>query len=206
MRSLITKALIATSLLLNSSAFAFSVNVCSDESKNHMTIDSSWATSCIDSGIGNISGNATSNDAFLANYPSWSFIEKSEEKKDQDGNEYIEHGSIYDLFYTPGQGDKDSISGTWSVSSTFWNDYSSAALGFKFGTGDTHDEWFVFELAQGVTSGNWTFISTLANKGGLSHINLYSTSPIEQVSEPVTIALFGLGLAGLGFARRRIAK
>jgi len=54
-------------------------------------------------------------------------------------------------------------------------------------------------LALPVTSGNW---STLGGFG-LSHISWYDTDGGTTIPEPVTLALFGVGLAGYGLARRR---
>lgn len=92
--------------------------------------------------------------------------------------------------------------GTWAIDASYWNSYNAAALGFKFGTGNTADQWFIFDLVVGVTSGDWEFINTFGNGGGLSHTNLYATTPPAQVPEPLGIALFGSALLALGLARR----
>lgn len=170
--------------------------VCMDTSRNYMTMDSTLASSCLDSGVGNLNGSSTD---LFASGTDWTFMEKSN------------GGSATPLFsvsYGPGVGNSTSITGTWSLGASFWSQYSSAALGFKFGTGNTPDEWFVFDLNSGVTGGDWTFFSTLVRgngTGGLSHVNLYARDRIE-VSEPATLALLGLGFIGLGLSRRRLMK
>ena len=167
---------------------------CQDTAKNYMTLDSTVANSCLDSGTGNINGSDTD---FFANGTDWSFIEKSE------------GGSatpLFDLSYTAGVGDSTSITGQWSIDASFWDQYGSAALGFKFGTGNTPDEWFVLDLSDGATSGSWTFYSTLMNgngKGGLSHTNLYAKEPITPVPEPGALALMAIAMAGIGIPRRK---
>jgi hypothetical protein len=56
-------------------------------------------------------------------------------------------------------------------------------------------------LALSVTSGSW---STLGQ--GLSHMSWYDTGDVPNVPEPVTLALFGTGVLGLGIARRRRSR
>jgi hypothetical protein len=162
-------------LMLPGSAQAADV-MCETLTNNHMLVDDQYVSACVDAGLGNI-GNG-SNDDFLA-------------KPEGDG--YVDVGD--------GGWTQSGSSGTFSIDSTLWNTYSSLAIGFKFGTGNQPDEWFIYTLNSGVSSGTWDFVNVFGTGGGLSHVVVYSAA--TTVPEPATMGLLALGLLGAGFTRRQ---
>lgn len=173
---------VVAGLIFSASAHSAMVSCNDDPALNYMQMDDSQAAECLASGVGNLNGNPAS-DLFLTGVGSdYELASKSDDS------------NPYNLTY----GD-----GTWSFDSDFWNDYSDAALGFKFGTGNTADEWFVFSLQDLVSAGEWAFVNANNTGGGLSHMNLYGKEGSVSVPEPGTIALLGLGLVGLTMTRRK---
>jgi PEP-CTERM motif-containing protein len=157
---------------------------CKDLNQNYMNTDSAYVASCVDAGVGNI-GNGQNDDFLNGSFGS--------------GWTDIADGSFTQLTNT-----NNGSTGTFSLDPSLWDDYSSLAIGFKFGTGNQPDEWFVYTLNDLVSSGLWSFVNTFHRGGGLSHVVIYGGEK-REVPEPTTLALMGLGLIGLGLARRKKA-
>lgn len=129
--------------------------------------------------------------------------------KDVSPNDQAEGGLLYTL-------NTGNTSGTWTMAQDYWNTYAELFLAMHFGNGSGDPDGFVVELNPGTLTGTWALLPTqLAN--GLSNIYLIgrgtSTSSGGTSSGGAsgnvpesgsTLTLLGLGLIGLGFARRRI--
>jgi hypothetical protein len=155
--------------------------------KNYMS--ASNVSACLDAGTGNI-GNGP-NDDFLTGAAGGGYMEIAD----------TSDNSNFGFTVNP--------NGSWSVNANIWDSYSTVAIGFKFGTGNTADEWFVYSLMANATSGVFTFFDVVApgtaGTDRISHGVLYGMGDDNDLPEPGTLALLGLGLLGLGMSRRRSA-
>ena len=192
------RILVACTMLLATAQVSATTINCADTTLNHMQMDSAYAASCLAAGTGNISGNPAT-DEFLLTAAGAGFTLQSKDDADVVNDAF----DPFSITFTQSPLADKSSTGTWSIDADFWNHYDSAALGFKFGTGNQPDEWFVFELAQGVSSGTWDFVNMFAKGGGLSHVNLYSADPKVLLPEPSSLMLMFAGLLiTLGLRRR----
>ena len=159
---------------------------CQSVTNNHMYIDSSSVSSCVDAGSGNINGNAKTDDFLLAN-PSL---------------DYLGIGSA-DFWQVPVLNPNLGSVGGFAFDSGLWDSWDSIAIGFKFGTGNRGDNWFVYLLNEDVSQGLWGFVNWFHRGGGLSHVELYGVE--RSVPEPAMVALLGAALLGFAVLRRRRA-
>lgn len=97
-------------------------------------------------------------------------------------------------------------SGTWSFPSSVWADWGSVYLYFHFGHVNGHGvaydpDYFIVQLSRSDVSGTWRVNPN--DRGALSNVALMGGPSTNRVPEPGTMALVGLGLAGLALAGRR---
>lgn len=174
----------ALALALAAFSFAGSAGavplLCDDANVNHMYVDTSLVSECLGGGVGNVNGNPAT-DSFLTS--------------DGAGSGLVGIGS--------GSYTQNGSTGTFTLDASLWESWDEIAIGFKFGTGNRPDEWFVYLLNPLIATGDWQFVNVFGRGGGLSHVQLYGGSPSTNVPEPGTLALLGLGLLGAGVARRR---
>lgn len=165
--------------LLSGSASAVPL-LCEDTTLNHMYVDDSQVSACLGAGTGNVNGNPLTDDFLTGEGAGLGLVGIGSASFTQTGN-----------------------TGTFSLASTLWDTWSGIAIGFKFGTGNRPDEWFVYALNPLVSSGNWEFVNVFGRGGGLSHIQMYGMPSSTSVPEPGTLALLGIGMLAAGVARRR---
>lgn len=97
------------------------------------------------------------------------------------------------------------ISGTWSISSGFFDLYGSAVISMHVGGGQGSPDHFAWLISPGNTTGTWSYDVNNSNGGGLSNLGLWGSGPpTTRVPDSAsTLLLIGLGLASVGFVARR---
>ena len=189
------KAVLMGSMTLSAALLAGSANAgliaCQPASttNNYMKVADISVSTCVDSGMGELTG-IDSTDAFLQTNSGWVGIGGATGAQ---------------LTKTSSQ-----ITGSFSLDSTLWNSWENLLIGFRFGTGNQPDGWFVYTLNDLVSASTWTFVNVRGLGGGFTNAQLYGSgekSVLAQtptsVPEPGTISLFGAGLICLGLLRLR---
>jgi len=160
------------------------------------------ATAC-DTAGGNISGNAeleSLGGVFNSTTLDWTKL--GDITSGGDASAYL------NVSLTSGVWGGKTATGTWTLSAAFWAAYGEAVIHIHVGGVPTAlpDETAAFYITPGSLSGTWSYaqLPTTGAGGGLSNLTLWGRGePGRTVPVPATAALLGLGLLGLGLARRR---
>lgn len=123
---------------------------------------------------------------------------------DKNGSEGLAPGALVGSGFP-----NDSTSGTWEISSpSVWDGDFKLYLAFHFGNGGGSPDSFVVQLQDGAMSGDWKFLAVSPQTvNGLSNYYLLRAPggfvPPDEIPEPASVALFGVGLVAVAAMRRR---
>lgn len=104
---------------------------------------------------------------------------------------------------TSGSWGGKNIEGTWAIDSSFWDTFAEAVISIHVGNGGGDPDHFAWMITANETSGTWSYDKLQGGGGGLSNMKLWGRGVATKVSEPGTLALLSLGLAGFAFARKK---
>lgn len=121
----------------------------------------------------------------------------------------ITDGDLTVEVLTGNWGSGGPLTGKWTINNpNFWADYGYAAISLHVGNGGGEPDHWIWELSTGALTGTWNYEKFDGGGGGLSNLKLYSHGE-GRTNVPeggASVALLGLGLAGLGASRRIFGK
>lgn len=177
-----TETLLRAGIIAGGLLFGIGANAATCLSPQGANVTVEPATAC-EAGVGN-------NDPFPGDLTAFGLTWSAIDKNDDDNN--------VDELTSTGNG---QLFGTWSIDPSIYpNPYNQFVLVVKSGPG-----WTAFLLSG--LSGTWSADSPPA----LSHLSLYGrlgddNCCDQELPEPGSLMLLGLGLLGIGLARRRLSR
>jgi hypothetical protein len=159
-------------------------------------------------------GNATVTDVNAATgFTDW--VERGSNNAPGSGSGTLSNGWLTVEILTGSWGN-GPMTGKWSIANPnplgpdYWSLYGSAAISIHVGNGGADPDHWIWTITTGQTTGTWNYERLSGGGGGFSNMKLYSRGtppPDQNVPEGgATLALLGLGLAGLSFGRRFLKK